>query len=220
MRTEYQDLLQVDALTVKDAALNAHEVIDTIKEQKDQLVDEVESKFKSSMIECMNYAMMHAQDNTPIHYQEDTQPVEVINQTSELDTLRKQITTLQLKLRNLENNKDNQPRFRQRQTSPSLQNQNNFHQQQWHQNQRQYSYTQSRPQYKPKLYCWTHGAGSHDGWGCNNPAHGHQPAATFRDRMGGSNYRCRTVHFNSQFQTHRRNAGPTRSNYGGPRRNY
>ena len=35
-------------------------------------------------------------------------------------------------------------------------------------------------------YCWTHGACGHTGEECRTRADGHQAAATFRNRMGGS----------------------------------
>ena len=35
-------------------------------------------------------------------------------------------------------------------------------------------------------YCWTHGAGNHNGHGCTRPAVGHEKEATFDNKMGGS----------------------------------
>ena len=39
-------------------------------------------------------------------------------------------------------------------------------------------------------YCWTHGGCGHDSNGCRAKASGHQDAATFENRMGGSNAYC------------------------------
>ena len=43
---------------------------------------------------------------------------------------------------------------------------------------------------KTEKYCWTHGATSHDSAQCRTKAQGHQDAATFNNRMGGSNAFC------------------------------
>ena len=43
---------------------------------------------------------------------------------------------------------------------------------------------------KPWLYCWTHGAGSHTSKDCKFKMTGHQDDATFKDRKGGSAFRC------------------------------
>ena len=42
-------------------------------------------------------------------------------------------------------------------------------------------------------YCWTHGACAHTGSECRAPATGHQAAATFQDRMGGSTHNLRNT---------------------------
>ena len=42
------------------------------------------------------------------------------------------------------------------------------------------------PKKRRIFYCWTHGAGLHSGDRCLNKAPGHQPSATFKNRMGGS----------------------------------
>ena len=39
-------------------------------------------------------------------------------------------------------------------------------------------------------YCWTHGACSHVGSDCNNPANGHKKEATFTNMMNGSTKNC------------------------------
>ena len=39
-------------------------------------------------------------------------------------------------------------------------------------------------------YCWTHGAWNHTSEKCQHKAPGHQDAATFANRMGGSNAFC------------------------------
>ena len=39
-------------------------------------------------------------------------------------------------------------------------------------------------------YCWTHGACAHSSAECQRPAIGHQPGATFENKMGGSRYYC------------------------------
>ena len=41
-----------------------------------------------------------------------------------------------------------------------------------------------------RRYCWTHGCCNHWGRHCNNKKNGHQDAATFANRMGGSNKNC------------------------------
>lgn len=39
-------------------------------------------------------------------------------------------------------------------------------------------------------YCWTHGACTHNGFTCRNPAQGHIPQATLANRMNGNNANC------------------------------
>ena len=39
-------------------------------------------------------------------------------------------------------------------------------------------------------YCWTHGAGNHDGKNCKAKAEGHRDAATKENKMGGSKAYC------------------------------
>ena len=48
----------------------------------------------------------------------------------------------------------------------------------------------SYPRKKTDIYCWTHGGSSHTSAQCNRKAPGHQDAATFENRMGGSNAYC------------------------------
>ena len=40
-------------------------------------------------------------------------------------------------------------------------------------------------------YCWMHGAGTHDGYGCTRPAVGHKKEATFKNKMGGTQKHCK-----------------------------
>ena len=44
--------------------------------------------------------------------------------------------------------------------------------------------------YVTNKYCWTHGGCGHDSAVCRTKASGHQDAATFENRMGGSNAYC------------------------------
>ena len=46
------------------------------------------------------------------------------------------------------------------------------------------------PRRKTDKYCWTHGASAHTSGKCEDKAPGHQDAATFANRMGGSNAYC------------------------------
>ena len=42
-------------------------------------------------------------------------------------------------------------------------------------------------------YCYTHGACAHTGTDCRAKTTGHQDAATFTNKMGGSTLYCRTT---------------------------
>ena len=69
---------------------------------------------------------------------------------------------------------------------------NNRHNNNTYQQYRTY-YNNNGAQYNrvnAKKYCWTHGACSHDGTECQTPAVGHQPYATFRNRLNGNNDGC------------------------------
>ena len=217
MRQEYLDLREVNALTIKEASFHTTEVMQELKQHQNTLITEVEEKIKNSMMECVNYAMMH----TDPQYEESTNTPPLIddNKSDEVTILKQQLLQMQQQL-----NKLSQPkRVRFKEPSTTLQQpyppttQQNFQPQRSTQgyyqrmhNNRQRFPSRFRPQ--QQLYCWTHGAGTHDGWGCMNPAQGHQPSATFRDRMGGNNYRCRVAHSSNQFQQARRQYSPFQQN--------
>ena len=43
---------------------------------------------------------------------------------------------------------------------------------------------------RPMTYFWKHGNCYHNSGTCSNPSHGHQQAATFQNRLGGSDRNC------------------------------
>ena len=48
----------------------------------------------------------------------------------------------------------------------------------------------SYPRKRTDTYCWTHGGSNHSSQQCQRKAPGHQDAATFENRLGGSNAYC------------------------------
>ena len=48
----------------------------------------------------------------------------------------------------------------------------------------------SFPRRRTDMYCWTHGGTNHSSQECQRKAPGHQDAATFENRLGGSNAYC------------------------------
>jgi hypothetical protein len=50
--------------------------------------------------------------------------------------------------------------------------------------------TKKKP-FSSNKYCWTHGACNHTSARCRTPLIGHEPDATFGQRMGGSNTNCK-----------------------------
>ena len=49
------------------------------------------------------------------------------------------------------------------------------------------------PRFQRNHYCWSHGNCAHDSKDCMRKFQGHQDAATFENRMGGSNKNCQWI---------------------------
>ena len=162
MRREYQMLKDVNALSISESALNTSDFIQELKFEQENLLNKAEKRFKTGLTEVMNLAISDIENGKD----ENGAHTEQMNNTTEINVLKQEIKKLQAQLQNRSNsNTIGTPRF------------NNNRPQQANQTfERQY-------------YCWTHGAG-HSGWNCRNPADGHQPEATFNNRMGGNNYGC------------------------------
>ena len=168
MRKEYQLLKDVNALTVQDSMLNATDIVNELKHQQESLLHSVEKRFKHNLTEVMNLAI------TDLEGKDEAQ--EKVNNTAEINALKLEVKKLYSQLQNSQG----QQRYQSQSTYNN--NQNNF-------NRFQPQNRFSRKNYSRQYYCWTHGAG-HSGRVCKNPADGHQPEATFSNRMGGNNYGC------------------------------
>ena len=163
MRKEYQMLKDVNALTIQEAALNTTDIVAELKYQQENLLETAEKRFKNGLTEVMNLAIMDFEkDKEPKeNYQEQA------NNTAEINFLKQEIKRLNSQLQNRGNSFNSNPTNR------------------FNTNRRQ----NTNQRFEKQFYCWTHGAG-HSGWNCRNPAEGHQPEATFQNRMGGNNYGC------------------------------
>ena len=105
---------------------------------------------------------------TDLEKEKSSDTTEYVNSAAEISALKQEIKNLQAQLSTRWNNQN-------KTFNRNSQNQN-----------RQ---PRRNPRFTRQFYCWTHGAG-HSGRNCMNPAEGHQADATFRNRMGGSNYGC------------------------------
>ena len=174
MRDEYQMLKDVNAITIEESILNTTDIVNELKNQQESLLTSAETRFKNGLTEVMNMAIMDLDKEKT----DTDKSNENINNASEIDNLKQEIKKLHAKLqnrgRNYNNNSNNNfsyaPRGGQSNFQSRFRNNN----------------------YPRQFYCWTHGAG-HSGWNCKNPAEGHQPSATFRNRMGGNNFGCYTT---------------------------
>ena len=174
MRQEYQTLKDVNALTIDESALNSTDIVQELKLHKEHLLNNAEQRFKTELTEVMNLAIT---DFELKNKSTESKTEEAINNTAEINALKLEIKKLQSKLQN---------------NNSSYQNNsfNNFNGQNRNRyNNRWNNQRNNNRNFNRQFYCWTHGAG-HSGWQCKNPADGHQPEATFTNRMGGNNYGC------------------------------
>ena len=170
MRTEYQSLKDVNAISIQESALNTNDIVYELQKQQEDLLHSAEKRFKSGLTEVMNLAIQDIEGKSSEHTQVD----EAINNAAEINALKLEVKKLYSQLRNA---KETPYGYQNNFFDP---NRNNTFIPNTRGNNRKYT---------RQFYCWTHGAG-HSGRNCKNPAEGHQPEATFRNRMGGSNYGC------------------------------
>ena len=179
MRQEYQMLKNINALSIQEAAFNTSNVINELKSHQENLLHSAEQRFKTGLTEVMNMAINDMDDKKPI----DT--IDNINNIAEINSLKAEIKKLTSQIHHTNNN-----------TFQSNSGGQAFGQYRGNKFNSRYRNNTQKRQY----YCWTHGAG-HSGWHCKNPAEGHQPGATFSNRMGGNNFGCYTTkprRFNNQ----------------------
>ena len=192
LRSEYQMLKNVNALSIGESILNTTDIVNQLKDQQEDLLDNAEKRFKHGLTEVMNLAIIDIEKD-----KNTSESNEQVNSAAEIIALKQEIKKLQYQIQNRStnntNNNNNNRSFQPQNRQPKRNN-----------------------RFERQYYCWTHGAG-HSGWRCMNPAEGHQPEATFANRMGGNNNGCypyRPRRFNSNTTT---NSRPnTNSTYHGP----
>lgn len=208
MRKAYSDLRKVKGLTIKDSSLHATEMVTELKNHQTELVQEVENRCNEKLVEMINYT---ASNNEMINHTDDMNNEQAFNVTQEINTLKNQLQSLTQQLQQFQNtisNQDKNVRF-----SPNTKTNSNTSWQQpnnnitannpsrFYNNKSNNNHFQSYKNYNnnkvsqfnrfnSRKYCWTHGACSHDGTECQTPAVGHQPFATFRNRLNGNNAGC------------------------------
>ena len=173
LRNEYQMLKSVNALSISESILNATEIVHQLKTQQENLLESAEKRFKHGLTEVMNLTIHDIEKEKT-----QNESSEQINSVAEIMALKQEIKKLQSQLRNKATGGFNQSGFNNYGMANSTKN---F---QW-----QNRTPKINNKFNKQYYCWTHGAG-HSGWRCMNPAEGHQPEATFSNRMGGNNYGC------------------------------
>ena len=172
MRTTYQELKQVGALSIEESALNdrVNLVQELTRHQEDlvrDLKNDLTEHFKTNMVDAM--MLMHQTPSGPPSLASEsdtntelTDSVNSVSTSSTLATLVSSIKTLQNELNAMKQTNTLQDRSINPRTGK-----------QW------------------KRYCWTCGCCPHSSKYCPVKAAGHQDDATFRNRKGGSNKNCR-----------------------------
>ena len=151
MREEYQNLKDVNALSIKNSILNTTDIMQELKDQQEYLLHTAEKRFKNGLTEVMNLAIMDFEGK-------DKTNEENINNASEINTLKQEIQKLQYQLLNTSRNAS----FSTQSFNPRGNRFQNYRPRRNNNNNR----------FDRQFYCWTHGAG-HSGWNCMNPADGH-----------------------------------------------
>ena len=179
MRRAYSDLKKVKGLTIKESSLHTSDmVINELKNHQTELIHEVENRCNEKFVEMINYTANH-QDTDIENQQSQENSFNVSNEISnlkmQLQFLTNQLQQFQQTLqttntKNVRFTKDTKPPVVQWPSYPT----NKFN--------------SNKP--KQKKYCWTHGACAHTSAECKTPAQGHQPFATFRNRLNGNNAGC------------------------------
>lgn len=169
MRSSWKALSKVGALKIQDSTLNQANIVSELVENQQQLAqnlrDDISTQLKNTVTEAM--LMFQQQDD-----QNDSLPNNVIStdtsinsttSTITLETLMSTIQDLKKEITTLKSNKSNNTTNRD--INPRTG--------------------------KPfKRYCWTHGCCTHHGRDCPDKKTGHKNEANFKNRLGGSNYKC------------------------------
>ena len=207
MRKAYSDLKKVQGLTIKNSSLHTTEVVEELKNHQTELVQQVENRCNEKLVEMINYTAIQ-NDIIPTNGDETDPNIQSVNASQEINSLKNQLQALTQQLQSFQNMLTTQsknvrfaasPKF-QSAIQPRYNNQNQSRTQpntsilrsnnNTYQPRVQNQYSQNFNRNGPTKYCWTHGACGHAGTECQNPAQGHQPFATFRNRMNDNNANC------------------------------
>ena len=168
MRSAWNELNKVGALTIHDSSINSAHMLQDITATQEAIAEDLRQtladQLQTSIAEAM--AMFQGQQSIPpttTTTDETTSTMNSVNSSITMDTLLQTINDLKREVLTLKStptttttNKDINPRTGRK----------------W------------------RRYCWTHGCCTHHGKDCKNKAEGHDDNATFRNRLGGSNKNC------------------------------
>ena len=171
-RASWEALKKVGALKIQDSSLNQANIVQELATQQQALAQNLREDFSTQLQTTIQDAMNMFQQQEP--FQQPTVPPPLTDTSSSnqslnsttstltLDTLMTTIQDLKKEISSLKNSTTNKDT----------------------------SDINPRTGKPYRRYCWSHGCCTHDGKHCNNRKTGHKEEATFKKRLGGSNYNC------------------------------
>ena len=170
MRTAYNELNEVRALTIEDSSIAQANLIQEISSQQDKMAQDIKESLQANILDAfMAIKMSPTPSDAPSLEETSTITTNTINSAATnptIDSLMTIIKTLEAKVDSLSK------------TSVTSSNVS-------------YDDTINPKTGKEwKRYCWTCGCCPHSSRKCPIKKPGHQHNATFNNRMGGSNYKC------------------------------
>ena len=168
MRDERQALEAVGALTIQDS-LNQVEMLRAVQQQEEDLTHNMEERMQINLLEALaQYGHMENEETPPA---DETPPsANSITPAAAGDVaIHRALEALTARIEALANGTN----------GPTPPNRGN-----------QLPTVNPRTGRPYKRYCWTHGCCTHWSRHCKNKKQGHQDAATFTNRMNGSNKGC------------------------------
>ena len=169
MRSERKALEAVGALTIQDS-INQVEMLKAIQQQQEDLTHSMEQRMQMNLLEALAQYGHIENETQPIHPPENNTSANGVTRIPRSEmAIHQALEALTARIEALSAAGGNQPPPNRGNNLPTV-------------NPRT-----GRPY---KRYCWTHGCCTHWGRECRNKKQGHQDAATFTNRMGGSNKGC------------------------------
>ena len=98
LRNKYQELKNVNTLSIQESILSTIDIGDQLKTQQEDLLFQAEKRFKSDLTDVMNLAILEMEKDKTTE-----KPIEHVNSTAEIMALKQEIKNLQAQLSNKNN---------------------------------------------------------------------------------------------------------------------